>query len=213
MSNFNERRRVPVSIFLSVVMVSTGLTLGLGTVSYIQRSSALSLSSKVAELTAANGVLQNGNNNLKAKNINLTKAVQSLQKQLSSTAITETPTTTTSLNISAVKIQPGSDFSLANHPQISGDLRVVYLTIRNISNSMQTYDVNAFTATTDTGVVLKPLIYAPYDTKNTWYNSSLVAGGHQDVVIFFTPEQNIVTITWTPVNGTAISTPVPSQPS
>lgn len=103
---------------------------------------------------------------------------------------------TTSIVMSAIKIEPGSSYSLPGHPPINGNLQVIHMTIKNNSGTEQSYQPLQFSAVTSSGSIINPTQYAPADTQNEWYGSSLVPGGSQNIVIFFTPDATLTTLTW-----------------
>jgi hypothetical protein len=203
------------AVILLIVVASVGYAL------YYVQTTLSSRNKDVDNLNSKVEQLSKDKKDLSSKNENLKEVVKTFQNQKGSGSTSSSDTQTqddknsvkpvAKLVVRFVKDQPGSDFTISGKPLIKDDLRVVYITFTNLTDSPQTYDHFQFEATLNTGAVVQPRVYAPYESTN-WLSSKLDAGASQDVTLLFGTNENLTTLSWTPNGATKpLIVTVPSQ--
>ncbi|MET0779557.1 MAG: hypothetical protein ABWY71_01860 [Candidatus Saccharimonadales bacterium] len=215
----STKRKGPKSTLL--VIASILVLVGIGGIAYNQWRKLQALDSRNSSLTAQVKQLTTSNTDLKAKNVTLSNSVKVLtgtqakaSKPTGSSSTTDSnsskPAPGASLTINKVQIVTPSYFGNTGTEADTYQLRAIFITMGNLTASSQTYNLLDFTATTDKGEIVKPLIYAGPASGNFWNSSTLAAGGSTNQAITFKASDNIVTLQWTPSGSDTISLPIPA---
>lgn len=219
-----EKRWVNVGLF------SLGALILIGVVyfSYMQRHKINSLQFQNANLTAKNNQLTKSNKSLATKNSILQKSVQALanpKKQSTTTTsvassvsssnpqssndASKQPVSNATLTINSVQMLTPSYFGDTAPDATTDQVRVVFVTMKNLTSAKQTYSVLDFSATTSTGAIVKPRVYAGPGMGSIWNNSTLAPGGSTTQPLLFDASDNIVTLQWAPAGSDSVSLSVP----
>ena len=198
---------------------------GLSVDAYKQHDKVKYLDSQNNNLSVQVKQLKTSNSGLKSKDDTLSKSIQALTsaqakaaKPSAAATVSDSNTTTTpvagaSLTINKVQILTPSYFGNTAPDATTDQVRVVFVTMKNLTSSPQTYSVLDFSATTNTGVIVKPRVYAGAGMGTIWNNSTLAPGGTISQPLLFDEGDNIVTLQWSPSGSSTISLPIPSVPN
>ena len=209
---------------ISFTVLGTLVIVGVGYFSFTQHRQVNSLKSENVSLSAKNNQLTKSNKDLTAKNSTLQKSIQALsnpKKQSSmsnstTTSLASTGSSTTSraapgalLTITSVQMLTPAYFGNTAPNASTDPVKVVFVTMKNLSSASQNYWVGEFTATTDTGMIVKPRVYAGPGMGTIWNNSTLASGGSTTQPLLFEANDNIVTLQWAPSGSSPISLAIP----
>jgi Tfp pilus assembly protein FimT len=90
-------------------------------------------------------------------------------------------------------------------------VQAIFVTIKNLASSDQTYSIFNFGAVTSTGTVIKPRVYAGPGTGTIWNNSVLAAGESTCQALLFDTGNTFLALQMTPPGSTDTYTlPLPS---
>jgi len=186
------------------------LIIGMSGFAYWQYQQIMSLNNQVNDMTVAKNSLSKDKAALVSKNGDLTEVVQALQTQMTqletqNNAAQAPPAAKLagSMTITGVKKADASTFSAPGQSPLIGQVTAIYLTIKNLTDSNQEYDVFNFNAVTSSGEAIHPNVYPGPAGENVWNNSSLVPNGSKDIALLFDQSLDLTSLEWSPPGGTA----------
>jgi cell division protein FtsB len=187
-----------------------------------QQQRITALNESLTSATKNNVELKSTVASLAAKNSNLEGAVKLLQSQITTSKTQTTNSVSTSpapqaagkLTINSVTTAQISTYQSPTNawPYPSIPATAVNVTLQNLTTSNQRFDISQFGAITDAGVVVHTLPWTPNISQTPWISTEVIPGASIKQTIYFSPGQNLVTMTWQPPGGTVtLSASLPSQ--
>ncbi len=208
-----------IGLALLVALTSLGVN------AYKQHDRVKYLNSQNSSLSVQVKQLVASNDSLKSRNATLSKSVQALTsaqataaKPSATTTVSDNNSSTVpasggSLTINKVQILTPSYFGNTAPDANTDQVRVVFVTMKNLSSTPQTYSVLDFSATTNTGQIVKPRVYAGTGMGAIWNNTTLAPDGSTSQPLLFDQSDDIVTLQWSLSGSSTVSLPIPSAVS
>jgi cytoskeletal protein RodZ len=202
------RKRMLKKVILTLVVI---LLLGAaGAYIFIQSQSLSKVNSTNNDLSGQVSKLTASNKELTDQNTSLKKSIEALADPQTSSEATSNPSVKGELTINKVQIVTPSYYGNTGTNADTDQLRAIFFTMKNTSAESKQFTILDFTATTDKGEIVKPLIYAGPMSGNFWNNSTLAAGGSTEQSITFDSKYNLVTLQWAPSGFDVTSLAIPA---
>lgn len=202
------------------LIVAILLVLGAaGTFIYLQYRSLKDAESEKNNLTTQVKDLKSDNNKLTDTNTSLKKSIEALANQKNTQTTTSGSSSSTpqvSVNSGILTLKGGNVLTPSYYGNTgtnadTDQLNALFITIKNTSTTSKQFILLDFSAITDKGEIVKPLVYAGPLSGNFWNNSTLAPNGSTDQSIVFDPKYTLVSLQWAPPGFEITSLPIPSK--
>lgn len=140
------------------------------------------------------------NSKLAAENLSLTKALKTLQQEITTGNNSEqnnepsVVTPLSKLTVTAVDHQSITVPANEHHGPLSTDYFAVHATIKNQSDVNQFYSLDNFSVITEEGLIIKPHGFGPGIEQDVWTRSELAPNGQTNAVLLFASDKKLATL-------------------